>query len=85
MIIIFAAAGLAHLSGEFYKYIIEDNGNFTTQMVLSGSSTGTGKSLLQTIMIRAVNGCDKAPTKSCTESEAYEVLGMGENIYGVFQ
>ena len=70
------------MAGEFYKFIIEDQGNFSTQMVLSGSATGTGKSLLMTIMVRSLKGCDKPSTKSCSESEASLVMSRGENLYG---
>ena len=51
-------------------------------MVLSGSATGTGKSLLMTIMVRSLKGCDKPSTKSCSESEASLVMSRGENLYG---
>ena len=73
------------MSGEFYKFLIEDGRNFSTQMVLSGDATGTGKSLLQSVMVRALKGCDKSPTKSCSESEAFWILSRGENIYGEFK
>ena len=45
---------------------------------------GTGKSLFQSVMMRALKGQDIPPTKSCTEAEAYVTLSKGEHIYGMY-
>ena len=82
----FCTSGVSvqHLSGEFYPFIIEDHGNFSVQMVLSGEATGTGKSLAQSVHMRALKGGEICPTKSCTENEGYVILSRGEHIYGTY-
>ena len=77
-----AASFAAHLAGEFYTQIIEERANFSIQINISGDSTGTGKSLFQTVWTRVFQGEDKSPLTSCTQAQAYEMLANGEHIYG---
>ena len=51
-------------------------------MNVSGEATGTGKSLLQTIWMRAFKGDGQQSLTEITESQAYVKLDAGENIYG---
>ena len=73
---------VAHLAGKFYRHIINVQGNFSTQMSISGESCSTGKSLMQTVCMLIFEGEVKSATTSMTESDFFETLDGGNNIYG---
>ena len=62
--------------------MIEEQGNFLIQMSVSGDATGTGKSLMQSVWMRAFKNEEQATVTSVTQAQAHEVLGSGRNIYG---
>jgi hypothetical protein len=72
----------AHLSGELYVQIIEERTNFSMHMTVSGEATGTGKSLFQTVFMKAFHGKTMPTLTSITEAQAYKMLAEGDNIFG---
>ena len=52
------------------------------QMAVSGDSTGTGKSLMQSLWMIVFKGEVKTTITSISEAQAFEMLASGENIYG---
>ena len=58
------------------------HGNFSTQCSVSGSAAGTGKSLMQSTMMKTFRGENATSVASITEAKTYQVLSEGQNIYG---
>ena len=77
----FSAKFADDLSGSVYKHIIAHRGTFHTQMSVSGSATGTGKSLMQTVMMYTFYGEIKPSTTSLTEASFYAKMEEGD-IFG---
>ena len=74
----------AHMMAAFYRHIIKTQGNFSTQMSISGPVTCTGKSLMQTSCIYMFNGVEQPTMTSLTEATFYEILSGGSNIFGKY-
>ena len=51
-------------------------------MTISGEVTGTGKSLFQTVFMRAFKGKTMPTLTSITEAQAYKMLAEGDTIFG---
>ena len=77
----FLAVIVAHLVGQLYKHIIAKQGQFSTQMSVSGSSYTTGKSLMQTVGMLMFYGEEQPTTTTLTEATFYDMIEEG-NIYG---
>ena len=76
------AVFVAHLSGQLYKHIIKIQGTFSTQMSVSGPSSSTGKSLMQTVNMLIFYGEVQPSTTNATESTFYETLHDGKPVFG---
>ena len=72
------------MMGQFYPFIIKKHGNFSTQMSISGSASGTGKSLIQSSCMLMFTGEEQSTMASLSEATFYNMLSEG-NIYGKFQ
>ena len=77
----FLAVIVAHLAGQLYTHIIAKQGQFSTQMSVSGSSASTGKSLMQTVGMLMFYGEVQPTTTTLTEATFYDMIEDG-NIYG---
>ena len=73
---------VAHLGVDLYKHVVAEQGNYATQMFISGEVHGTGKSLMRTLMMLIVLGEMRSPTRNLTEHIFYEILNTGLSIYG---
>ena len=62
------------MAGQVYPQIIEERATFSSQMVVSGTATSTGKSLLQTVCMNIFHGKVMPTTTSITESSFYQQL-----------
>ena len=80
-IFILSAKFADDLSGSIYKHIIAHRGTYHTQMSASGPATGTGKSLMQTMMMYIFYGEMQPSTTSLTEASFYAKLEEGD-IFG---
>ena len=77
------AVFVAHLHGAFYKHVIAKQGNFSTQMSVSGPATSTGKSLMMQANMFIFHGEEQPTSTTMTEATFFEVLEDG-NIYGKY-
>ena len=75
-----SAVFASHLAGEVYTQIIDERATFSSQMVVSGTATSTGKSLLQTVCMNMFYGKAQPTTTTLTEATFYQQL-ENENIY----
>ena len=82
--VMLSAVFVAHLSGHLYKHIIKIQGTFSSQMSVPGSSSSTGKSLMQTVNMLIFYGEPQPSTTNATESTFYETLHDGTPFFGKF-
>ena len=67
--------------GQFYPFIVKLHGNCSIQMSISGSASGTGKSLMQSSCTLMFTGEQQTAVTSISEAALYEMLSEG-CIYG---
>ena len=79
---VLSAVFVAHLAGQLYRHIIERQGNFSTQMSVSGTGSSTGKSLMMSVCMLIFTGEFQSTTTSLTETTFFQILDSGKNIYG---
>ena len=80
--ILVSASFTSHLCGKIYPLIIAAQSQYSMQMNVSGSATGTGKSFWQSVWMKVFEGEVKTTLNGITEAQAYQRLANGENIYG---
>ena len=74
---LFLAAFTYYLVGQFYPFIIKRHGTCSMQMSISGSSTSTGKSLMQTCGMLMFFGEEQPTMSSISETTTHEMLSDG--------
>ena len=79
--VLIAGVIVAHMSGQLYTQIFNKQAQFSTQMSVSGSAAGTGKSLMQTVCMLMFYGEVQPTTTTMTEATFYDLIEEG-NIYG---